>query len=132
MNSSTMASIQSSTHSPAKPFVPVSVDLLDTFSHRTYLFNTYEHGSFQKSQSTLTTKFETIPEPLLPDEMYISLLPFVEFLRVFHLVGFSVARAQKMCDFHRALKIFDIDPLMHCHEAIYFGASIDILYARER
>ena len=37
-----------------------------------------------------TTKLETIPEPLLPNEMYVCFFVLVELFRVLHFVGFCV------------------------------------------
>lgn len=36
-----------------------------------------------------------------------------------------------MSDSDRAFKVFEVGSLMSCHEAVYFGASVNVLNARE-
>lgn len=82
-------------------------------------------------KTTPTTKLERVPEPLLPNKMYVCFFVLVKLFRVLHLVGFCVARAQKMGDSDGALKVFEVDSLMRCHETVYLGASVDVIYAGE-
>lgn len=80
-------------------------------------------------KTTPTTKLETVPEPFLPNKMYVCFLMLVELFRILHLVGFCITRAQKMGDSDRPFKVFEVDSLMRCHETVYLCASVDIVYA---